>query len=151
MALDTEIVGLKSIVLYVNEGIVIHRPDITKKDRVEFTGNSLGSVTVSEINQYPKWQRELDYSGNYRIQFDDSFSFFLHGINNEIPEILQEIRNNRLGYIAVITTIDNYCYVFPTPVFIDKKNTKKENSNSSEVVLSYRVPTFENKLIISGI
>ena len=38
-------------------------------------------------------------------------------------------------------------YVFPTPCFLDSENTKPIDSNSWNISLSYRVPTFIDKLI----
>lgn len=143
---SVEIVGIKSMALYINDNVRIRRPDTSKENEVDLIAHGTGSYVISDINELPKWERSIAYSGNYMQNFLDEFSFFLHGINNEIPEAIKNIRNNRLGYIVEIITTGNKSFVFPTPVFLNGNNTKQIDSHSWAVSLSYRKATFFDKL-----
>lgn len=143
---SVEIVGIKSMALYINDNVRIRRPDASKENEVDIIAHSSGSYVISDANELPKWERSITYSGNYTQNFLDEFSFFLHGINNEIPEAIKNIRNNRLGYIVEIITTGNKSFVFPTPVFLNENNTKQIDSHSWKVSLGYRKATFEDKL-----
>ncbi len=144
---NIEIIGIKSIALYINDNVSISRPDPSKENEVDIIVHGQGSYVISDINEYPKWERVLINSENFTQKFIDVFSFNLHGIENQIPQSLQDIRNNRLGYIVEIITTGGKSFVFPTPVFLDSENTKLVNSHSWNVSLSYRVATFNDKLL----
>ena len=141
----TEIAGIYRIALYVNRFVRYNRPDISIEDVVDFIVHAKGSVVIEPKNQ-PKWQREIAYSENYKPSYMDTFSFFLDGINNDTPSILDAIRKNRNGYILELITIDNRSLVFPTPVFISTNSIKEVNSRNWQVELKYREPTFNNYL-----
>lgn len=143
-----EIVGVQKITLYINKNVLYNYPNISNENEVNITVNSEGSVIIEDIEQYPKWERIFDYSENYKQNHLDEFTFLLHGIKNDVPDIIKDLRNNRLGFICVIKTTGNDNYVFQSPVFLDSKNIKQIDSHSWEVSLSYRVPTFENKLTV---
>lgn len=147
MNCEKEITSVRKIALYINDNVTINRPDPSIENEVDLIAHGSGSYIFDEINEYTKWQRELAYSGNYKVNFLDTFSFFVHGIQNDVPEILQDLRNNRKGYIVEVITTGGQSYVFPAPVFLNEKNTKQVNSHSWAVSLSYRVPTFEDRLI----
>lgn len=147
IASSVEIIGIKSLALYFNNNVRIRRPDPSKENEVDLIAHGKGSYIISDGDELPKWERSITYSGNYTQNFLDEFSFFLHGINNEIPEAIKNIRNNRLGYIVEIITTGNKSFVFPAPVFLNENNTKQINSHSWAVSLSYRTPTFFDKLI----
>lgn len=142
-----EIIGIKTIALYINSDVRIRRPNPAIENEVDLIAHATGSFVINETSEYPKWERVLDYSGNYKISYLDTFSFQLNGIENNVPEILRSLRNNRLGYVTEIITTGNNSLVFPTPVFLNEKNTKPINSHSWQVSLSYRVPTFQDYLI----
>lgn len=144
---SVEIQGIRKLALYINDNVRIRRPDPSKENEVDLIAHGEGSFVILDVNELMRWEREVDYSGNYKQNFIDTFTFLLHGIKNNVPEILESLRNNRLGYIAEIITTGGKSFVFPAPVFINEDNTKKVNSHSWEVSLSYRVPTFEDKLI----
>ena len=144
---NTEVIGIKSIALYINDNVSISRPNPSNENEVDIIVHGQGSYLISDVNEYPKWERILINSENFTQKFIDSFSFILHGIENQIPQALQDIRNNRLGYIIEIITTGGKSFVFPTPVFLDSENTKRVNSHSWSVSLSYRVPTFKDKLL----
>lgn len=141
-----EIIGLKAMALYINKDVRYNYPDASKENEVDIIAHAIGSFLIDQQNEEPKWERTLDYSGNYNQNYNDEFTFFLHGIQNNVPAILKSLRNNRLGYIVEIITTGNQSYVFPAPVFLNDKNTKKVNSHSWTVSLSYRVPTDLDKL-----
>ena len=141
-----EIIGITRIGIYINDHIRIRRPDPSKENEVDLIAHSQGSYTIQDINELPKWERTINNSENYKQSFEDRFSFVLHGINNNVPKIILDLRNNRLGYIVEIITTNGNSFVFPTPVFLDSENTKPINSHSWQVSLSYRVPTFQDKL-----
>ena len=140
-----EIAGIYKIALYVNKFIRYNRPDVSIEDVVDFIVHARGSVIVNQENK-PTWSREISYSENYKPIYSDTFTFFLDGINNDTPEILQAIRSNRNGYILELITIDNRSLVFPTPVFISKNSIKEVNSRNWQIELKYREPTFNNYL-----
>lgn len=144
---NIEITGIKSIALYINDNVSISRPDPSKENEVDIIVHGQGSYLISDITEYPKWERVLINSENFTQKFIDVFSFVLHGIENQIPQALKDIRNNRLGYIVEIITTGGKSFVFPTPVFLNSENTKQINSHSWSVSLSYRVPTFKDKLL----
>ncbi len=143
---NIEIVGIKSIVLYINDNVRIRRPNPDIDDEVDIIVHGLGSYVISEINENTKWERVISNSDNFTQNYVDTFSFDIHGIENQIPQALQDIRNYRNGYIVEIITTGDQSFVFPTPVFLDSENTKRINSNSWEVSLSYRMATFKDKL-----
>ena len=142
-----EIIGVKKIALYINKGVRINRPDPSIENEVDLIAHAQGSFVINEVKEYPKWERELGFSGNYKQNYTDTFSFLLHGIENEVPEIIKSLRNNRCGYVVEIVTTGNKSFVFPAPVFLNENNTKQIDSHSWSVSLSYRVPTFEDRLI----
>lgn len=141
---EHEIIGVQKIALYINKNVRYNFPNPAIENEVDLIAHATGSFVINEINEYPKWERVLDYSGNYKISYLDTFSFQLNGIENNVPEILRSLRNNRLGYVTEIITTGNKSLVFPAPVFLNEKNTKPIDSHSWQVSLSYRVPTFEN-------
>ena len=143
---NKEIIGIKKLALYINDDVRINRPDPSKENEVDLIAHGQGSFVISDMTEQAQWERTIDFSGNYKQNYIDEFSFFLHGIENNVPGILKSLRNNRLGYIAEIVTTGNKAFVFPAPVFLNVKNTKKVNSHSWNVSLSYRVPTFQNYL-----
>lgn len=141
-----EIIGVKTIALYVNKDVIFNRPDPAVENEIDLIAHAEGSVVISDTNEYPKWSRKIDYSGNYKQFYQDTFSFFLHGIENDTPAILKFLRQNRKGFITEIITTGNKSFVFPSPVFVSDIYEKQDNSHSWEVVLSYRKPTFQDKL-----
>jgi hypothetical protein len=143
-----EIIGILELSLIKNEGVRFERPVIGVENEVNFYANGANSYVISEQNNQIKWTRTVNYSGNYKQNYFDEFSFNIHGIENEIPAIINELRNNRLGYIAKIKTIEGLNFVFPVPVFLSKENVKQTLSNSWQLTFSYRIPTFENYLIL---
>lgn len=147
MSCQNEIIGVKSIGLYINKDVRIRRPNPSVENEVDLIAHAKGSYVINEDKEQPKWERTQDFSGNYKIAYQDEFTFLLHGIENNVPTILRELRNNRLGYIVEIITTGNKSYIFPNPVFLNKENTKPVDSHSWQVSLSYRVPTFDDYLI----
>lgn len=143
-----EIQGVQRLSLYLNSDIQLVRPDISNENEVNLITNGESSYTISEVIALPKWERIVGYSGNYKQNYLDEFTFLVSGIENEIPSIIQDLRNNRVGYIAEIVTTGNINYIFPAPVFLNKANTKQIDSHSWQVSLSYRIPTFEDKLTL---
>lgn len=144
---NTEIQGLKKIALYVNKDVRFNRPDISKENEIDLIAHSIGSVVIDCQNEYAKWQREINYSGNYKQNYMDTFVFNLHGILNNTPELLKTLRETRTGWICEIITKSNDSFVFPTPIFVSKAYLKDFNSHSWEIEMKYRVPTFDNYLI----
>ena len=142
-----EIQGVKTLAFYINDDVRIKRPDASKENEVDLIAHGTGSFIINEIIEQPKWERTIETSGNYKGTFIDKFSFILHGIENEIPEIILKMRNNRLGYVTEVVTRGNKSYVFPAPVFLDNENTKRIDSHSWNVSLGYRVPSHEDRLI----
>jgi hypothetical protein len=142
-----EIQGVKKIAFYINKDVQFNRPDPSVENEIDIIAHATGSFVINEVNELPKWERIQDYSGNYRIVYQDQFTFLLHGIENDIPSILRDLRANRLGYITEVVTTGNKSYVFPAPVFLNERNTKQVDSHSWQVSLTYRVPTFEDYLI----
>lgn len=147
MANNKEIVGLQRMALYNNKNIRIRRPDPSIENEVDLIAHAQGSFLINEIKEYPKWERTVNFSGNYKQNYNDDFSFILHGIKTNVPGIITKMRNNRLGYIVEIITTGNKSFVFPAPVYLNENNTKQIDSHSWNVSLSYRVPSFEDKLI----
>lgn len=147
MSFQTEIIGVKSIGLYINKDVRLRRPDPSIENEIDLIAHATGSYIINEDKEQPKWERTLNYSGNYKTAYQDEFVFLLHGIENNVPEILRELRNNRNGYIVEVITTGNKSFVFPAPVFLNQSNTKQIDSHSWQVSLSYRVPTFEDYLI----
>ncbi len=143
---NSEIIGVKKIALYINKDVRYNYPDPSIENEVDLIAHATGSFVINEVKELPKWERELGNSGNYKINYSDIFSFLLHGTENNVPEILQSLRNNRLGYITEIITTSNKSFVFPTPVFLNENNTKQIDSHSWSVSLTYRVPSLEDKL-----
>jgi hypothetical protein len=141
-----EIIGVQTIAFYTNKDVIFNYPDITNEKEIDLISYSGGAYVVDEVIEFPKWERKIVKSGNYKGKFIDNFSFQLNGIKNSMPAIIKEMRNNRLGFITEIITTANNSYVFPIPVFLDQKNTKRIDSHSWNVSLSYRVPTFKDKL-----
>ena len=144
----SEIIGVKSISLYLNSGIQLIRPDISNENEVNLIADGAGSYTISNPVLLPKWERIVGYSRNYKQNYSDEFTFMVNGIENEIPAIIKDLRSNRVGYIAEILTTGNQSYVFQSPVFLNNANTKQIDSHSWQVSLSYRIPSFLNKLTL---
>lgn len=142
-----EIQGVKSLAFYINNDVRINRPNPSIENEVDLIAHGTGSFVINANNEYPKWERSIEYSENYKEQFIDKFSFTLHGIENDVPEIIEAMRNNRLGYVTEIVTTGNKSFVFPAPVFLDIENTKKVDSHSWNISLSYKVPTHLDRLI----
>ncbi len=140
-----EISGLNSIAFYVNDGVELKRPDPNVENEVDLIQHLGGSVVI-EYPDKPKWSRKISYSGNYRQVYQDKFSFFLFGIENDTPDILTFLRSQRKGFITEIITQSNQSFVFPSPVFVSEIYEKKEDIRTWEVVLTYRQPTFKNRL-----
>lgn len=124
----------------------INRPNPSVENEVDIIAHGQGSFIIDNTIEQPKWERKLNYSGNYKLNYIDIFTFNLHGILNNVPGILKSLRNNRLGYVTEIITTGGESFVFPAPVFLSEENIKKVDSHSWEVSLTYRVPTFEDKL-----
>jgi len=141
-----EITGIRKIALYINENVRINRPNPSIENEVDLIAHATGSYTITDVNEQPKWERKVGYSGNGKQNFVDTFTFLIHGTENNTPEIIRNLRNNRLGYICEIITTGGKSLVFQSPVFINKNNVKNVNSHSWEVSLSYREPTFLDKL-----
>lgn len=141
----SEIAGIYKIALYVNKFVRYNRPDISIENVVDFIVHAKGSVVIEQKNK-PTWNREISYSENYKPNYSDTFTFFLDGINNDTPSILNAMRRNRNGYILELITVDNRSLVFPTPVYISKNSIKEINSKTWQVELKYREPTFNNYL-----
>ena len=76
----------------------------------------------------------------------DFFSFSLHGIDNDTPEILKALRESRDGYVTEIQTTGGKSYIFESPVFVSEAYVKENDSRSWAVIMTYRVPTFKNRL-----
>lgn len=142
-----EVQGVKALAFYINDDVRINRPDPSVENEVDIIAHSTGSFIIGDTYEYPKWERSIEYSENYKEQFTDKFTFILNGIENDVPLIIESMRNNRLGYVTEVVTTGNRSYVFPAPVFLDMENTKKINSHSWSVSLGYRVPTFQDRLI----
>jgi hypothetical protein len=143
---NTEIVGVRKIALYINKNVRIRRPNPAIENEVDVIAHAIGSFVINEVIEQPRWERSTTYSSNYQSSYVDTFSFILHGIENNIPGILESLRNNRLGYVAEIVTTGGKSFVFPSPVFLENSNVKEINSHSWQVSLTYRTPTFEDKL-----
>ena len=142
----SEIIGIKRIGIYINSNVRIRRPNPAIENEVDLIVHGQGSYIIEDSIEQPKWERKINNSDNYKQYFNDKFTFILHGIQNNVPQIIHDLRNNRLGYIIEIITISEKSYVFPSPVFLDSENTKPINSNSWKISLSYRIPTFQDKL-----
>ena len=143
----TEIRGVKTIALYENNDVVFNYPDVSRPNEIDLISYSGSVVVIDQTNEQPKWSRKVDYSANYKQNYFDEFSFILHGIENDTPTILETLRNNRKGFIAEVITTGNNSYVFQSPVFLNKANTKQIDSHSWGVTMSPRTPTFETYLI----
>lgn len=144
---DIEIIGVQRMALYINKDVRYSYPDASIENEVDLIAHATGSFVINEVKELPKWERTITYSENYRQNYNDEFSFLLHGIENDVPEIIQSLRNNRLGYIVEIITTGSKSFVFPAPVFLNEDNTKQIDSHSWSISLSYRTPSFEDKLI----
>ncbi|MCK5613610.1 LamG domain-containing protein, partial [Candidatus Pacearchaeota archaeon] len=149
LSTDREIIGVQKIALYVNEDVVYRYLDISNENEVALVSPVDPFIIINDVNQLPKWERTTDNSGNYKQDYNDEFSFLLHGIENDVPEIIQSLRNNRAGFIAEILTTGNKPFIFRTPVFLNTDNTKQIDSHSWQVSLSYRIPSFEDKLTLT--
>jgi len=145
MTYTQEIVGVRKIALYVNEDVRFRFPDPSKENEIDLIAHATGSVVVDDAIELPKWEREVGYSANYKQNYLDTFSFLLHGIENDVPEIIKSMRNNRKGYIVEIITTGGKSFVFPSPVFLSNNNTKQIDSHTWNVELKYRVQTFKDK------
>jgi hypothetical protein len=137
-----EIRGVKKLALYENNNVVFNYPDPDKETEIDLISYSGSYVIIDSVIEQPKWSRTVDFSGNYKQNYFDEFSFFLHGIENDTPEILETLRNNRKGFIAEVITVGNKSYVFQSPVFLNNSNTKQVDSHSWNVTMSPRTPTF---------
>jgi hypothetical protein len=140
---NKEVLGLYRMALYINKDVKYNYPDPSKKSEVDLIAHGTGSYVIENYDN-PKWERTVNYSQNYKQNYLDKFIFELKGVENEIPAIIKDLRNNRLGYIAEIITLNNNSYVFPQPVFLSIENTKQVNQNNWIVELSYRVETFKD-------
>lgn len=141
-----EIIGVRLFAFYINKDVTFYYPDPNNENQISLITHGVGTIVINDANEYPKWERIIDYSGNYRPNYVDNFSFYIHGIQNETPEILRLLRSRREGFIVEMQTQGGQSYVFKTPVFVNEKYTKQINMHSWEVVMSYRVPTFDNYL-----
>lgn len=139
-----EILGLKKIAFYINNNVRYNFPDPAVENEIDLIAHAEGSIVVSDSIELPKWERILTFSGNYKQNYFDEFSFIAHGILNNVPGLILAMRNNRLGYITEIITTSNRSFVFPVPVFLNAENTKQVDSHSWNVSLSYRIPTFQD-------
>ena len=83
-----EIIGVKSLTLYLNSGIQLARPNISVENEVNLITNGQGSFIISDVKALPKWERTLGYSGNYTQNYFDEFTFLVTGVENEIPSII---------------------------------------------------------------
>jgi hypothetical protein len=137
-----EILGVQKIALYENSNVVFNYPDIANPDEINAISYTGSFVVIEEQYELPKWSRTIDFSGNYKQNYFDEFSFLLHGIENNVPGILETLRNNRKGFIAEIITTGGNSLVFESPVFLNQANTKQEDSHSWNVTMSPRKPTF---------
>ncbi len=146
-----EITGVQSISLYPNKDIRFEWPDIANESEVDLIVGSDDGYIISNPELLPKWERVVGYSGNYKQNYSDEFTFLAFGIENKIPEILKDLRDNRVGYIVEILTTGNSNYIFQSPVFLNNANTKQIDSHSWAVSLSYRVPSFDNRLTLLDI
>lgn len=146
MACSTEMLGVYRMALYINKDLTYNFPDISKPREINLIAHGSGSYVV-ENNDLPKWQRTVNYSQNYKQNYFDKFSFYLRGIENNVPEMIKNLRNNRLGYIVEIITLNNKSFVFPMPVFLSQENTKQVDENKWFIELSYRTETFKDYYI----
>lgn len=147
MSCFNEIRGILKLALYVNKGVTFRRPNPSIENEIDIITHQVASVVIDEPKEFPNWERQLNYSGNYKQNYQDIFRFNLHGLKNGTPEILELLRNTRVGFICEIITKGLESFVFPTPVFVNEQFTKPINSRSWQVSMSYRVPTFDNYLI----
>ena len=139
-----DIIGVKSISLNQNEGITITRPNIAIESEINVTYPIKGTLVTNSVT----WARLVSYSDNYKKQFTDTFKFYLYGINPTTRAIIQELRTNRLGFIAELTLKNASVFLFQSPVFVSKITNKKDDLRTWEIEMSYRVPTFLDKLIV---
>ena len=139
-----DIIGVKSISLNQNEGITITRPNIAIESEINATYPIKGTLVTNNVT----WARVVSYSDNYKKQFTDTFKFYLYGINPTTRAIIQEIRTNRLGFIAELTLKNASVFLFQSPVFVSKITNKKDDLRTWEIEMSYRTPTFLDKLTI---
>lgn len=146
---NIEIQGVQKIALYVNDNAIFWRLNILAENEVALVSPVEPFIIINDANQLPKWERTINNSGNHKQSYIDNFSFLLHGIENDVPEIIQNLRNNRLGYIAEILTTGNKPFIFQSPIFLNEDNTKQVDSHSWNISLSYRVPSFKDKLILT--
>ena len=146
MACSTEILGVYKMALYINKDVKYNFPNIDKPNEVDLIAHSVGSYVIDN-NDLPKWERTVNYSENYKQNYLDKFSFYLRGVENDVPGIIKNLRNNRLGYIVEIITLNKKSFVFPMPVFLSVENTKQVDENKWFVELTYRVRTFKDHFI----
>ena len=139
-----DIIGVKSISLNQNEGITITRPNIAIESEINVTYPIKGTLVTNSVT----WARLVSYSDNYKKQFTDTFKFYLYGINPTTRAIIQELRTNRLGFIAELTLKNASVFLFQSPVFVSKITNKKDDLRTWEIEMSYRTPTFLDKLTI---
>jgi len=144
---NCEIAGIQTLALYINKDVDFKFPNPAKKKEVNLIAHAIGSFTFGDSLELPTWRREIEFSANKKLLYSDTFTFFIHGIENEIPEIIEKLRNSRVGFIAEIITKGNKSFVFPAPVFVNKNSVKKVNSHSWAISLTYAVPTVQNYYI----
>lgn len=147
----TEIIGVKKIALYINSGVRFERPDTSTENEVNLIVTESENFLLTDGKSQMKWERTVAFSGNYKQNYLDEFTFLVHGVQNEIPELIKTLRSNRLGYIIEIITTGNKSLVFQSPVFLNNENTKRVDSHSWNISLSYRIPSFLNKLTLLAV
>ena len=135
---------MQQLALYINKDVDFKFPNTSIKNEVDLIAHAEGSIVIDDPNELPKWERTIITSDNYTEMYEDVFTFFVHGIENETPQVITDLRTSRVGFVAEVITKGSKSFVFPSPVFVSKKNVKKVNSHSWEVELTYRVPTARN-------
>ncbi len=137
----SEILGVKKLALYVNKGVKYRWPDASKETEIDLIAHAVGSIVIDDHNEYPRWFRANIRMDSGKIGYIDKFTFNLHGIFNDTPAIIENIINNRDGYIVELITTSGKSFVFPCPVIAKKDIEQPENEHSHEIELTYKVPT----------
>jgi hypothetical protein len=144
MDCNNEILGVKTLLLYENNGVTITRPDIATENEINVS--TTGETVLIENLYSPKWSQTIDYSGNYNEYFTDTFKFNLQGIDDVTIAKLYQLIDSRVGFLVELTTVSGDRFFFDSPVFVLDNETKKANSQTWEIELTYRVPTLKEYL-----
>jgi hypothetical protein len=138
-----EPIGLKKLILYVNREVILNYPDPDVDFQVDVITHGFGTYEIKN-NEYPTWERQIDYSQNFDPEYTDIFRFNLYGIDDNTIQILKDLRTTRQGFIAEAQLKNGRSYVFPREVLVSGTSEKPENRNTWQIEMSYDLPTKED-------